>query len=100
MVAKLSARLMIMIKYFLTLTSIFLFLGTLTLGPMISDGLFEVETEDVEVKLEGEKEDIIATLTLFELHQDQYLYDSFHFPEYIFSDYKVYPRKKVKPPRA
>ena len=90
-----------MFKNILTYCSIFLCLGFL-LFSHLEQGTFvleNLETQDVEVKLEGEKEEMIASLHLIELNQQQFLYQTFNFKEPNLIDYVVYLTLEDKPPR-
>ena len=91
-----------MSKFFLTYCSVFLCIFVLGLSHFEgSSSVFEnLETKDVEVKLEGEKEEMIASYHLLELHQTMLLYSKTHsFIELSLSDYEVYLKEEDKPPR-
>jgi hypothetical protein len=58
-----------------------------------------LETQDCEIKLEGEKEELFSSFQLVELNQQQFLYKTINFNEPKLVDYVVYLKLEDKPPR-
>ena len=90
-----------MFKKFLTCCSLLLCISVLTLSQFESTSFIaeNLETKDAEVKLEGEKEEMIASLHLLELNQCQFLYSTTKYHDHILVDYVVYLKIEDKPPR-
>lgn len=90
-----------MLKKILTACSLLLFFATLIVGHIeVSSELTEnLEAKDLEVKLEKEQEEVIATNHLLELDQQNLLYQVSLYPEYFYNDYVVYQIIEDKPPR-
>lgn len=96
-----NVKILLMLKKCLLLTTYFLFMSTLVLGPLFCGDVHaeNFEAKDCEVKLEAEVEEMIATKHLVEVQNGQFLYSLSQFPDHILIDYEVFLSTELRPPR-